>query len=123
MAHFAKIDNNNRVVNIHVVDNAYVLDENGQESEEVGIEFLRKVHNNNDNYVQTSYNGNIRVRYAAIGYTYDETLDAFIPPKPYPSWVLNETTADWEAPVEKPDDGQEYTWNEETRSWDLISAE
>lgn len=118
MAHFAKIDNNNQVVSVHVVDNAWVLDENGQESEQVGIEFLRKVHNNNDDYVQTSYNGNIRVRYAAIGYTYNESLDAFIPPKPHPSWVLSPKTVDWEAPVPKPDDDQEYTWNEDTQSWD-----
>ena len=62
-----------------------------------------------------------RKNYASIGYTYDETRDAFIPPKPYASWILNETTCTWNAPIGYPDDGEEYTWNEEDQKWDLIT--
>jgi hypothetical protein len=67
--------------------------------------------------VRTSYNGNIRKNYAGIGYTYDESRDAFIPPQPFPSWVLNETTCLWDAPVPYPDDGLKYDWDEDTVSW------
>jgi len=76
--------------------------------------------------VRTSYNGNIRKNYAGIGYTYDTERDAFIPPKPYDSWVLNEETAQWEAPVAYPEDaaeGEFYTWNEDTTSWELVSVD
>jgi hypothetical protein len=84
-------------------------------------------------WIQTSYNtyGGVhanggdpmRMNYAGVGYTYDRVRDAFIPPKPYPSWVLNEDTCLWDAPTPMPDDGQMYTWNEETRNWDLIEVE
>jgi hypothetical protein len=120
MAHFAKLQGN-KVVQVIVVGNKDCLDENGNESESVGVSFCKSLFGGE--WVQTSYNNNFRVRFAYPDYTYDETLDAFIPPKPYPSWVLNETTVDWEAPVEKPDDGQEYTWNEETQSWNLVPTE
>ena len=70
---------------------------------------------------RTSYNGNIRKNYAGIGYRYDEDLDAFIPPKPFDSWTLNEDTCQWEAPVPHPNDGEVYTWNEEAQSWDQIN--
>ena len=122
MAHFAELDQNNIVTRVIVVNDDYLKDENGDEVEELGIAHLESVHGGN--WVQTSYNNNIRVHYAGIGYTYDETLDAFIPPKPYNSWVLNETTADWEAPVPEPTDAPEgsyYEWNEETTSWELIT--
>ena len=69
---------------------------------------------------RTSYNHNIRKRYAGIGYTYNETLDAFIAPKPYNSWILNEEECHWEAPVAYPTDGKFYNWNESTTSWDLV---
>ena len=69
---------------------------------------------------RTSYNGNIRKNYAGIGYRYDEDLDAFIPPKPFDSWTLNEDTCQWEAPVSHPNDGELYTWNEEAQSWDQL---
>jgi len=119
MAHFARLDQTNTVIQVHLVDNAWILDENGKESESVGISYLQELHNTSDRFVQTSYNNNFRVRYAWIGYFYDENLDAFIPPKPYESWVLNENTLEWEAPIEMPNDGNKYDWNEETTSWDL----
>ena len=71
-------------------------------------------------WIQCSYNDNIRKNYPGIGYTYDSVRDAFIPPKPYTSWALNETTCRWEAPVEIPDNDTEYTWNEDNQSWDEV---
>ena len=104
MAHFAKINNN-------IVTEVIVAEKDFINSGKVGDEFL---------WVQTSYNGNFRKNYAGVGYTYDEDRDAFIPKKPYNSWVLNEETCLWEAPVAYPDDGERYTWNETTTTWDLI---
>ena len=118
MAHFAKIGLNNKVISVHSVHNNELLDANGVEQEVNGIEFLTNLHGWSI-WKQTSYNGNIRKNFAGIGYTYDEDRDAFIPPKPFPSWVLNETTCLWDPPVVKPTDGQSYTWNEETQQWDL----
>ncbi len=99
MAHFAQLDENNVVTQVIVVSNEDTSDANGVEVEEIGVAFCKKLLGADTNWKQTSYNNNMRVRYAGIGYTYNETLDAFIPPKPYASWVLNETTADWESPV------------------------
>ena len=119
MAHFAKIGLNNKVISVHSVNNNELLDANGVEQEVNGIEFLTNLHGWSI-WKQTSYNGNIRKNFAGIGYTYDEDRDAFISPKPFPSWVLNETTCLWEAPVSKPTDGQRYTWNETNQTWDLV---
>jgi len=122
MAHFAQLDENNKVIQVLVVNDDYLKDENGNEVEELGKSHMESVHGGK--WVQTSYNGNIRVRYAGIGYTYDETLDAFLAPKPYESWVLNETTAFWEAPVPEPTDAPEgsyYQWNERLVDWELIT--
>ena len=107
MSHFAKLENN-------VVTQVIVAEQNFINSGAVGDSFL---------WVQTSYNGNFRKNYAGIGYTYDKGRDAFIPPKPYPSWLLNEDTCLWDAPVAMPDDDQRYTWNEETSNWNLIEVE
>jgi hypothetical protein len=74
-------------------------------------------------WIQTSYTGSIRKNFAGIGFTYDKDRDAFIPPQPYASWVLNEETCNWEAPVPYPADSNEYKWNEETQSWELINGE
>ena len=112
MAHFAKLENN-IVTNVIVVANQDILDENGQESEQKGIDFCSNLLGGS--WIQTSYNGKIRKNYAGVGYTYDETLDAFIPAKPYNSWLLDETSCTWKAPVDKPEGN--YTWNEETLSW------
>ncbi len=113
MAHFAKLDKNNRVTSVHVVSNDVAT------NEQVGIDFLNNLHGSDNIWKQTSYNGNLRKNYAGIGYTYDEDRDAFIAPKPFNSWTLNEETCQWEAPVAYPTDGQEYVWNEKTQQWDL----
>jgi hypothetical protein len=118
MAHFAKLDENNVVLEVHVVNNNELLDENGQETEQKGIDFLISwSQGSHTNWKQTSYNGNFRKNYAGIGYSYDSVRDAFIPPKPYNSWILNETTCNWESPVPYPQDDKMYTWDEATTSW------
>jgi hypothetical protein len=104
MSHFAKLDNN-------VVTEVIVSEQDFINSGAVGDSFL---------WVQTSYNGNFRKNYAAVGYTYDKTKDAFIAPKPYPSWTLVEDTCQWEAPVSYPTDGQSYSWDEDTTAWAVI---
>ena len=114
MAHFCKLENN-VVTQVIVVSNQDILDEQGQESEEKGIAFCSNLLGGT--WKQTSYNGNIRKNYAGIGYTYDESRDAYIPPKPYNSWLLDETTCQWKAPVAMPTDDKRYSWNEETTSW------
>ncbi|NBP57705.1 hypothetical protein EBU71_14460 [bacterium] len=117
MAHFVKLENGIVVQGI-VVNNAELLDENGVESEAKGIAFCSNLLGGT--WKQTSYNARIRKNYAGIGYTYDETLDAFIPPKPFDSWLLDENKAQWKAPVDYPTDEGCYTWNEETKSWDAM---
>ena len=116
MAHFAKLDKNNVVVEVHVVNNNELL-QDGVESEAKGIQFLIDWSGGYTNWKQTSYNGRIRKNYAGVGYTYDSARDAFIPPQPFPSWVLNEETCQWDAPVSMPTDGQLYYWDEATTSW------
>jgi hypothetical protein len=118
MAHFAKIGLNSKVLEVQVVANEVLHDSNGVEQEVNGIDFLTKLTGWSI-WKQTSYNGNMRKNYAGIGDTYDEDRDAFISPKPYPSWTLNETTCRWEAPVPLPEDGQNYVWNESTQQWDV----
>mgnify|MGYP003110785491 FL=1 len=113
MAHFAKLGIGNIVERVVVVSNDVAT------SEQAGIDFLNNLYNTRDVWKQTSYNGNIRKNYAGVGYTYDQTRDAFIPPKPFNSWTLNETTCLWDPPVVYPADGKIYLWNEETQQWDL----
>jgi len=120
MAHFAQLDDNNVVIQVIVVDNSEILDSNGVEQESIGITFCTNLFGADTIWKQTSYNGNIRKNYAGIGYTYDVGRDAFIAPQPYPSWVLDEDTCQWEPPVPYPTDDNFYRWNEETISWDLI---
>lgn len=123
MAHFAELDNYNVVKRVVVVANKDTSDANGFEKEHIGIAYLEKLLGGT--WVQTSYNGNIRKNYAGIGYTYDADIDAFVPPKPYPSWVLDESTAQWNAPVPMPQDAgtgeppKMYYWDEPTVSWKL----
>jgi hypothetical protein len=117
MAHFAKLDENNVVTEVHVVNNIELLAADGSESEMMGVAFLIRWSGGYSNWKQTSYNGKIRKNYAGIGYTYDAVRDAFIPPQPFPSWVLNEETCLWDAPVAMPTDGQSYTWDEATTNW------
>ena len=116
MAHFARLNEENIVVRVSVVNNEVITDSDGNEQEQLGIEFLTNL-NGGGWYKQTSYSGSIRKNYAGVGYQYDATRDAFIPPQPYNSWVLNEDTCLWEAPTAYPDDGNDYTWNEDTTSW------
>jgi len=114
MAHFAKIGVGNKIIKVAVVSN------NIATTEQAGVDFLNNLYGSKDVWKQTSYNGNIRKNYAAVGYTYDQTRDAFIAPKPYASWILNEDTCLWEAPVAYPDDGERYDWNESTTTWDIV---
>ena len=114
MAHFAILKAGNIVEQVVVVSNDIAT------NEKAGIEFLRSLYKDQHlPVIQTSYNNNIRKNFAGIGYQYDQTRDAFIAPKPYNSWILNETTCQWEAPVALPDTENRYNWNEETTTWDL----
>ena len=122
MASFAKIGLNNKVIEVLSVHNNELLDSNGVEQEVNGVDFLTKLTGWSI-WVQTSYNNNFRKNHAGIGYTYDEDRDAFIPKKPYNSWLLNETTCQWEAPVAMPttelEDNQYYSWNESILNWEI----
>ena len=128
MAHFAKIGLNNKVIDIVVVNDNALLDADGNESEINGINFLTQLTGwaiwkqtsfNTHSGVHSDSDGTpLRKNYAGIGYTYDEDRDAFIPPKPFSSWSLNETTCQWDPPVAYPDINNLYNWNEETQSWD-----
>lgn len=122
MAHFAQLDENNVVTQVIVVHNNELM-ESGVESEARGIAFCQSLFPGTT-WIQTSYNGNMRKNYAGQGFTYDAQLDAFIPPQPYPSWVLNAETCQWEAPIPYPDDGGRYVWDENTQSWiSVLSTE
>ena len=121
MAHFAQLNEENLVTQVIVVANQDTSDQDFVDNEAIGIEFCTNLLGGR--WVQTSYNANIRKNYAGIGYKYDATLDAFIPPQPFESWTLNEETAQWEAPTPYPDDGKRYSWDEETTSWVEIVEE
>lgn len=108
MAHFAELDENNIILRVIVVSDEYEAD---------GANWCNNLLGGR--WIQTSYNNRIRKRYAGIGYSYNEDLDAFIAPKPYSSWVLNTGTADWEAPIPYPNDGGSYIWDEENLAWIL----
>ena len=114
MAHFAKLGVGNIVEQVIVISNDVAT------TEQAGVDFINKLYNTRDVWKQTSYNNNFRKNYAGIGFQYDQTRDAFIPPKPYNSWVLNEDTCRWKSPIPYPEDNKEYKWNEQTLSWDLI---
>ena len=114
MAHYAQLDANNVVTQVVVIDNRDTADANGVEKEHIGAAFCERLFGGT--WKQTSYNGNIRKNYAGIGYTYRADIDAFVAPKPFPSWILN-ANAQWEAPVAMPSDGQMYSWDEATTSW------
>ncbi len=120
MAHFAKLDENNVVLAVHVVNND-VITIDGNESEQAGIDFLTGLYGHTL-WKQTSYNGTFRKNYAGIGYTYDAGRDAFIPPQPWASWTLNETTCQWETPVAYPTDGKIYGWFEPNQQWIEITG-
>lgn len=121
MAHFAEINHENQVLRVIVIGNSDCLDANGQESEDIGISFCKSLFGDHTEWRQTSYNGNIRKNYAGVGYFYNEEKDAFIPPKPFESWTLNETTCLWEPPTPIPpqEEGKfiPYVWSEEKQNW------
>ena len=114
MAHFARIDENGVVQQVVVVDNKDTADASGVEKEHIGAAHLEKILGGA--WKQTSYNGNMRKNYAGIGYTYRADIDAFVPPQPFPSWILN-ADAKWEAPTPMPTDGKMYSWDEATTNW------
>ena len=123
MAHFAKLDDDNTITQVIVVSDADCKDQDGNEVEAIGVAFCNKLLGGR--WVQTSYNGNIRKRYAGIGYSYNEQYDVFIAPRPFDSWILNTTTFDWEPPVpyptesSGPENPRYHTWNETNQTWDL----
>jgi hypothetical protein len=132
MASFAKIENNIVIAVVSVV-NEVLKDSNGVEQESIGIEFLKTLYNEpNAIWKKTSYNTNagvhslggtpFRKNHAGVGYTYDSNRDAFIPQKPYNSWILNESTCNWDAPVARPQDENMYKWNEEILNWELMNG-
>jgi len=126
MAHFAKLDENNLVLEVIVVADS------DAPTEAKGQTFLQNLYKNTITYKQTSYNTiagehklggtAFRKNYAGVGYTYDASKDAFIPPKPWNSWTLNEDTCQWEAPVAYPDDGKGYIWKEESKTWIVFNG-
>jgi hypothetical protein len=114
MAHFAEIDDNNTVIRVLVVPN---------DAEDRGQDYLANDLNLGGTWIQTSYNANIRKNYAGVGFTYDAERDAFIAPKPFESWLLDEETCQWKAPIEYPTDGIMYQWNETDKDWEAIVNE
>jgi len=126
MAHFAKLDSNNVVTQVIVVANKDTADAEGVGKEHIGVAFCERLFGGT--WKQTSYNGNFRKNYAGLGYNYDFGRDAFIPPKPYNSWLLVESTCQWEAPVPMPADAntgeppKRYSWDEATVSWVEVVA-
>ncbi len=123
MAHFAKLDDDNKVLDVNVVNNSDVGNLEFPESEPIGVAFLTQWSGGYTNWKQTSYNANFRKNYAGIGYTYDASIDAFVPPQPYPSWTLDTNTAQWIPPVPHPNDGKIYRWDESTLSWVEVSGD
>jgi hypothetical protein len=121
MAHFALIKDT-IVQQVVVVGNADLTNSEGNEQEALGVAFCHSLFGTDGTWMQTSYNNNIRKNFAGIGDTYDLTRDAFIAPKPYASWVLNETTCQWEAPTPYPDDDNDYEWDESTAAWVKVEA-
>lgn len=117
MAHFAKLDENNVVLEVNVVNNSDLGDAPFPESEAIGIAFLTQWSGGYTNWKQTSYNSNFRKNYAGIGYTYRVDIDAFVAPQPYPSWTLDNATGKWIPPVPRPDEENVYRWDEDNQQW------
>jgi hypothetical protein len=120
MAHFVTLDKDNIVISLEVINNNIITDSDDNEQEQLGIDFLTQLHGGVGWYKQTSYNNTFRKNYAGIGYIYDSTRDAFIPPQPYPSWTLNEDTCQYDSPTSYPTDDKRYAWDEETTNWKEI---
>lgn len=122
MAHFAQLDQDNIVLQVIVVNNSDTM-VGRKESEAKGIAFCQSLFGPDTRWVQTSYSGKTRERYAGVGYSYNQELDAFIPPQPYPSWALDAETCDWAAPIPMPNDGLMYTWDEPNQSWVKVTTD
>ena len=121
MAHFAQLDDDNKVLAVVVIANDEIQDANGVEREELGIARCKQLFGDDTTWRQTSYNASFRKNYAGIGYKYDAKLNAFIAPQPYPSWTLDAATCRWVAPKPMPVDGKTYTWNEGLLRWVALS--
>lgn len=127
MAHYAELNENNEVIYVIYMDNEIIIDENGNEVEELGIQHLHTHHGADRRWIRTSYRGNFRGKYAAVGDIYRKDLDIFISPQPYSSWILNETTGIWESPVgphpelteKQIEERSYYSWDEENQQWAL----
>jgi hypothetical protein len=123
MAYFAKLGTGNIIETVISINNSVITDSNGVEQEQLGVDFINKLYNTRDAWKQTSYNGNFRKNFAGIGYFYDQSRDAFISPKPFNSWILNEDTCVWESPINKPteelEENQYYSWNESIINWEI----
>jgi len=120
MAHFAQLNENNEVIYITMIDNSDMLNAQNVQSESVGINYCKSLFGEDTKWVQTSYNGTFRKNYASIGGTYNPLRDAFISTKPFNSWVLEEESCQWFPPTPDPsNENEQYTWNEETKSWVL----
>ena len=120
MIYYAKLDGND-VIGVDVLNDEVITDSDGIKQEQMGIDFLRNMYNEPESiWKQTFKDVSQRKHYAHIGDTYDAGRDAFIHPKTFPSWVLNEDTCEWEAPTARPDDGKFYEWNEDTTAWDEV---
>ena len=117
MAHFAQLDDDNVILQVIVVHNNDCKDTEGNESEAVGVAFCKSLFGESTRWKQTSYSASMRKNYAGIGYQYDPIRDAFIPPKPFASWTLNEQSCLWQAPTPMPIDGKIYQWDDATTSW------
>ena len=122
MAHFAKINSDNIVTEVIVVNNDVILNSNGEEQESLGVDFCKQLYGDGT-YKQTSYNSKMRKNMATVGSTYDASKDAFIRPKRYSSWVLDESTCRWKPPVDHPVDSEAiggnvlYQWDESITNW------
>jgi len=117
MVHFARLDKNNKVIEVQALNNEVITDENNVEQEQLGIDFLSNLHNGGW-WKQTSKDGSDRKNQASTGFSYDKKRDAYIPPQPFTSWTLNEDTCYWQPPTAMPDDDKMYNWNEDTTTWD-----
>ena len=137
MAYFAKLGVGNIVEKVICINNSVITDSNGDQQEQLGVDFINQLYNTRDVWKQTSYNTNLgthslggtpfRKNFAGAGFTYDQERDAFIPPKPFNSWVLNEDTCEWKAPIDKPnvvlEKNQKYVWNESIVNWEIKTRE
>ena len=123
MAYFANIDGSGIVLSVISISNLVIgePEKTFPETEQLGVDFIINTLGFSGEWKQTSYNKNFRKNYAGIGYTYDASRNAFIPPQPFQSWILNENTCTWDSPVPYPNDGEKYEWNEENKEWRNIN--